>query len=487
MPRKIPPLLSLALTILIRANGWRSKDVAAAAGITPSTLSAYETGEQTLTRERLDELAEAMGAGPDKVVRAIVAAELVHPVAPPPVSPVDPTGEEHRVLGLAKAMALAELADLLDAMFLAELRKERTNRDLAAAEELWVHLEPYSSADRRTLVAGGPEYQTWALSFLLCDNSEKAAPRSAKEALELAELAVHVARHVPDLSAFQPRLEGWAEHFLANALRVSSRPREANGPLARGEQLWQAGSDPAGLLDEGRLLDLKASIVRAHRRFEEALALHDQALEIARPDQKGVILLNKGFTLEVKGDYEAALAVLEQAEKSIDGERQPRLLFGQRFNRAAALCRLGRAAEAAPIVVEVRELGERLGNDLDLVRTLWLEALVLAGTGRLEDAVAILEQVRRLFANRGLAFPFALANLDLALLYREQGRLAEVCEMAAEMLKIFEAQSVHREALAAVVLFRETATKGEVTVELVRRLQDYLKQAQYDPELRFKS
>jgi tetratricopeptide (TPR) repeat protein len=485
MPRKIPPLLSLALTILIRASGWRSKDVAAAAGITPSTLSAYETGDQNLTRERLDELAEAMGLGPAKVVRAILAAELVHPIAPPPASPVDPTEEEHRALGLVKAMALSELADLLDATFFAEVRRERTRRDLAAAEELWAQLETYSPADRRTLVAGGPEFQTWALSFLLCDKSEKAAPRSAKLALELAELASHVARHVPDLGAFQPRLEGYAEHFVANALRVASRPREADRPLACGEQLWLAGSDQAGLLDGGRLLDLKASIVRAHRRFEEALALHVQALEVGRPERKGHFLLNKSATLEVMGDYEASLAVLEQAGQSIDGERQPRLLFGQRFNWAAVLCRLGRAAEAAPILVQVRELCERLGNDLDLIRTLWLEALVLAGTGQVADAVAALERVRRDFADRHLAFPFALANLDLALLYRDQGRLPEVCELAGEMLKIFQTAVVHREALAAVVLFREAAEKGDVTVRLVRRLQDYLKQAQQDPELRF--
>ena len=487
MPRKIPPLLSLALTILLRSNGWKSKDAAAAAGITRSTLSAYETGELTLTRERLDELAEAIGLGPDQVVRAIVAAELVHPVPPPPASPVDPTRDERRVLGLAKALGLAELADLLDATLLAEVRQERTRRDLAAAEGLWPRLETFSPADRRTLVAGGPEFQTWALSFLLCEKSEKAAPRSAKEALELATLASHVARHVPDVGGFQPRLEGYAEHFVANALRVGSKPRQADRPLARGEQLWHAGSDPAGLLDEGRLLDLKASLRRDQRRFEEALALHDQALEIARLERTGHFLLNKSATYEENGDYEASLAVLEQAGRAIDAERQPRLLFGQRFNRAAVLCRLGRAAEAAPIVVKVRELGERLRNDLDLIRILWLEALVLAGTGRLEEAVAALEQVRRDFADRELPFFFALVSLDLAGLYRDQGRLGEVYGLAGEMLKIFETQGVHREALAAVILFRDAAERREVSLEMVRRLQDYLKQAQRDPELRFES
>lgn len=411
---------------------------------------------------------------------------MVHPVPPPPASPVDPAEEDRRVLGVFKAMALAELRDLLEATMLAEVRRERARRDLAAAEELWTLLSPFSPADRRTLVAGGPEYQTWALSVLLCDKSEKAAPRSTMEALDLAGLARHAAGHVPDLGAFQPRLEGYTEHFLANAFRVANDLHAADLHLACGEKLWHSGSDPAGLLDEGRLLDLKASLARAHRRFEEAIALHDQALKIARPERKGHFLLSKSATLEVQGDHEDALSVLEQAGGWIDGERQPRLLWVWHFNRAAALCRLGRAAEAAPLVVEVRELAGRLGNELDLIRTLWLEALVLAGTGRLTEAIAALEQVRRAFADLKLPFVFALASLDLALLYLEdQGRLAEVGRLAVEMLEIFKAAGVHREALAAISLFREAVRKGEVTLERVRRLQDYLKQAQHDPELRF--
>jgi hypothetical protein len=52
-------------------------------------------------------------------------------------------------------------------------------------------------------------------------------------------------------------------------------------------------------------------------------------------------------------------------------------------------------------------------------------------------------------------------------------------------LKIFQAQQVHREALAAVILFREAAEKEAVTVDLIRRIQDYLGKARHDPKLRF--
>jgi tetratricopeptide (TPR) repeat protein len=233
------------------------------------------------------------------------------------------------------------------------------------------------------------------------------------------------------------------------------------------------------------VLDLEASLRRAQRHFTEALKLHDEALVIAQPEQRGAILLNKAYTLEEKGDYEASIELLERAASSIDRERQARLFFGMRFNLAGNLVRLRRVEEAAPIVQEVRDLAEQLQNDLDRIRTSWLEAQLLAALGCWEEAAVALEQVRRDFDARRMPFDFGLSSLDLALVYREQGRLIEVQRLAAEMLRIFEATRVHREALAAVILFRDAAEKGEITIDLVKKLQDYLKKARTNPKLQF--
>jgi hypothetical protein len=114
-----------------------------------------------------------------------------------------------------------------------------------------------------------------------------------------------------------------------------------------------------------------------------------------------------------------------------------------------------------------------------------LEGNVLAGLGRREEALDALVQVRRDFADRPLPFDHALASLDLALLLLEEGRLAEVQELAVEMLNIFYMLQVQREATAALLLFRDATANGTVSVELVRRLQDYLSKARTNPELRF--
>lgn len=57
--------------------------------------------------------------------------------------------------------------------------------------------------------------------------------------------------------------------------------------------------------------------------------------------------------------------------------------------------------------------------------------------------------------------------------------------MAAEMVKIFQAQKVHREAQAAMRLFQQAAAREQATIELVGRLAEYLRRARYEAGLRF--
>jgi tetratricopeptide (TPR) repeat protein len=135
----------------------------------------------------------------------------------------------------------------------------------------------------------------------------------------------------------------------------------------------------------------------------------------------------------------------------------------------------------------VRELAEQLRNGLDLVRTRWLEGNVRAGLGHHDEAVGCLNQVRSDFEQHKLPFDYALASLDLALVYQRQGRPAEVRELAEEMLEIFRAFGVDREAIAALILFRDAAQKEAITVDLVKRLQDYLEKARVNPKLRFEA
>jgi len=485
IPRKIPTLLGFALDHLIRAHGWTSKELASRAGVAPSTISAYIWGEG-LERDRLEELAGMMELGPAEVERAVLAARLALPPEPAPWTPVDPTEEERRIAEKAAAMAGSETMDLVLEVRLREIREENKRRDLEQGRELARQLKTYSASDQRDLIEGAPDFQHWGLAAVLCADSEAMAPRSPGKALELAERALFVAQHVPGTEAFRRRLEAWCTGFVGNAQRViGSNLPEAGRTFDRAQRLWSEGKDPAGLFSEAHLFDLEASLRRAQRLFPLARKLHDDALAIARPSEIGVILLNKAFTCQHEGEHEEALQLLRQAAQVIDAERQPRLRCVLLFNQASNLLLLDRAEEAAPVVVEVRTLAERLRNDIDLVRTLWLEGNCAAALGHREKALDDLEQVRREFEARILPFDYALASLDLALLYRREGRFPEIETVADEVLSMFKAQQVHREALGAVMLFQEAAQNEQVTAGLLRRLQAYLSKAESNRELHF--
>ena len=125
------------------------------------------------------------------------------------------------------------------------------------------------------------------------------------------------------------------------------------------------------------------------------------------------------------------------------------------------------------------------GNELDLIRALWVEGGVAAGLGRREQALAALGQVRRYFNAHRIAYDAALASLELAILYLEEGRAGEVKRLAEEMYWIFKDQGVRQETSAALRLFYEAARKEEATAELARRLVEFLTKARHNPALRF--
>jgi len=484
-----------ALIAFVRwLRGWRQNRLAREARLDPSRISRYESGEDVPHPATLDRILAAGGLRFPlvaavrsfiRLIRRALGSELVEPRSPGPER--RPRDVQRAVWGIVeRAIALARLElKLLWSLRANDTPAPPTAADRAQVEDLLGRLKRFTARRRQALIEESPAFQNWLLCVRLCDESEKAAAHSAPGALEWATLACEVARRVPGPDAWRSRLQGFAEPFRASALRVANEYQAAQETFVRGRRLWKEGRDDAGLLDPSRPLDLEASLCRDQRRFNDALKLHDQALEVAGPDQKGIILLNKAYTLEEKGDYEASLEVLQQAACEIDEQRQPRLLFGVRFNFAGNLVRLSRAQEAIPIVAEVRELAERLRNDLDLVRTQWLEGNAVAGLGRRDEAIVALDQVRHDFVERKLPFDHALASLDLAQVYLKEARLADVQELAAEMVEIFQALNVQREATAALILFRDAAGKEAVTEDLLQRLQEYLKKARINPKLRF--
>jgi tetratricopeptide (TPR) repeat protein len=299
---------------------------------------------------------------------------------------------------------------------------------------------------------------------------------------------LRVAERCPGSQAWRWRLEGYAWFHVCNARRVNNDLPGAEVALATAKKLWEAGApgDP-GLLAEAVVLALEASLRYDQRRFSEALRRINDALSADRGEIPGKLLLIKAQLLEALGDTESSTEVLRQALLYVEEEREPRTALGIRFQFLANLCRENRAAEAAPGLETVRALAERLGQEMDLVRVVWLGGKIAAGLHQAEEAEEAFEQARRQFASSELAFEYALVSLDLALLWLDQNRTAQVRALAEEMAWIFRAQGINREALAALRIFCDAARRDAASLELARSVVRFLHRAQHDPELRFEA
>ncbi|HEY2292497.1 MAG TPA: helix-turn-helix domain-containing protein [Thermoanaerobaculia bacterium] len=486
MPHAVLPDLSIVLTFLRQGQGWSQAALGEAAGISPNLISDYERGVKTLHRERLEHLIAYLGLPPEAIdaTLATLAANRAAARAPRD-SPDAPSQTARRVeafaLRFSAAMTSFTRATLLELTVEGEAFHARERAGL-----LWDRLKRHTPAERRSLVQKGRKYRTWALCERIAAESIRKAPNHPREALELAELALLVAERLPGERTWSLRLQGYAWAHVSNARRVCNDLPGAEEAMVRARKLWEAGEpgDP-GLLNRAWLPWIEAVLRRGQRRFPEALKRIEEALMLDAGELRSEILITKANIQDALGNPAASTATLSQAIPLIDSRRESRLAFGVRLNLLVDLCQLEQFREAELQLPEVRVLAERLGEELDLTRVLWVEGRVAVGLGRIGESLSIFEQVRGVFRRRELAFDYGLVSLELSVLFLEEGRIADVRALAEEMLQIFRTQRIEREALAALRLFCDAARRETATVELARRLVRFLHRAQHDPELRF--
>jgi transcriptional regulator with XRE-family HTH domain len=410
------PRFAVALTCLRVALGWSQGELAAALGISSNLISDYERGHKPLSRERLEQLAATLGLPRDAVDDVLAWVDKVWVKAGTAVYPGAPgeaQAERWRLEAVVQALARAtsEAGRPLFALLSVEMRALAERQGVKGS---WARLLRRPPAERRALVRKSRELRSWALCELVCAESVKAAPHSAELALEHAGLAVEIARVATCEDLFRRRLQGYAEAHLANAHRVHGNLRIADETFGRARALWKAGApgDP-GLLNEARVLGMEASLRNLQQQIGAALDLLDQALAVDRNGEARFLLIVRALVLENAGEFEESIAALRRAAPLIDGREEPRSLFCLRFNLLGNLCHLRRFDEAQELLLDVRASAERLGQDLDLLRTLWLEGRVATGLGHRKEAIAILKHVSLEFAKRNISHDAALASMEV--------------------------------------------------------------------------
>ena len=143
-------------------------------------------------------------------------------------------------------------------------------------------------------------------------------------------------------------------------------------------------------------------------------------------------LLSLGLLCYDRQEYGQALDVFKVLLQIVQPEAEPRLYCYAHHNLTLTLCEIGDYTAAEDNLSAGRRL---YGEHPDLYtqsRLTWLEGKIAAGLGRLGEAEAAFAAIRQEFLAEGNAYDAAMASLDLALVYRKQGRAAELRELEEE-------------------------------------------------------
>lgn len=366
-----------------------------------------------------------------------------------------------------------------------QARVPQLERERQRAEQGAASLLELPAADRLPAVQDDPQrYRGPALAQRLIAASLSRLPADAQGACNLAQLATAVLHQTPP-GAHVTALYARALAHMANALKAQGRLQEADAHFRHARFVLRFEKDGDPLLS-AELDELEGSLRRHQRRLDEARHLLRQAVEAYRMQRQHVeaarALLSLGMVHREADELEAGLEVTRQALELIRPEEEPRLCLVAWHNLADGLCDQGRCEQAAQILETHRALYERFPDPWTQLRLAWLEARIAQGLGDEAGAERRFLEIRQGFLERGNRFDAALAALELAALYLEQGRDAELQGLAAELVGVFQEHEVHREALAALLLFESAVSRRTLTKELIRSLARTLEQAHLSPE-----
>jgi|CXWL01.1.fsa_nt_gi tetratricopeptide (TPR) repeat protein len=392
-------------------------------------------------------------------VKSIHDWQLAGGVGEPPPKPGElgpPTAEER-----ARAeKAIAPLAGLARKARLAAVRRSRsTLRGRAVVEALL--------AAARAALPGAPEdSKRWAECALWA-----ARDTAGQNAAEDRALAAQEAR-------------AWG--YVANVERI-----RADFPAA------ERAFDVASLLLEmahvtelrpfAELRNLYASFCRARREFDAAVEMLEGAALLYDRLGDGAeslrALVKLTSVLNTAQRWAESSAVVERLDTALGPDLDASLHLGNFQNGVVALLELGETRGAKARFLAGQAIYLEFPDAYTQGRRHYLLGRLAQAEGLRPEAEAAFRESQRILLDAGDAFSAAVAALDLAILYLDEGRWPEVRELTAAMLAVFASLGIHREAHAAWRLFLAAVERQEANIDAARRLSRFLEHARHDPAL----
>jgi len=364
------------------------------------------------------------------------------------------------------------------------------SRERSEATALLAELTPHAMERWRLLVRNSQRFHTWSFCDLLLRRGHERSLDDAALGEDLGSLGLELTDYLEAERYGHERIEDLrarACSYLGNARRLRFNLRGAEEAFGRaGSHLRRGTGEP---MERAQFLDLRASLLRAQGRFENALSALRRVvtiyLEAGEKHRAGRALVKMSTVHHAMAEPEKSTAVLNQALGLIDSDREPRLMLCAWHNLIDDCVETGHFMEAQRLLAKVRPLYEKFPQPSWQNPRRWVEGKIALGLGRLELAEKHLLVARNGFLASGAAYDTAVISLDLASLYADQGRTPELKRLVEEMVPIFSSQQIHREVLAALAVWKAAVEAERSCLDMVIGLSAYVKRARYKPTLRF--
>lgn len=233
-----PDVLRYIVNFLRFHSRLTLSELGMAAGVDPTEVSDYETGQLVPSEETLRQTAKAAG----------IDWSLVVHLRQFYVSLLSVASRNAKIHGEPLDLKIFEPALLAVAPYVLEL--DALEPDEPTAEDghreaslIWENLGKHPIPFRRRLIELSPDSVNWALAVRICEASRDAATLESGEALELAELALSIAERAPGKEGWRSRLQGYCWAHIANARRVAADHVGADEAFSRAWDLWREGAD----------------------------------------------------------------------------------------------------------------------------------------------------------------------------------------------------------------------------------------------------
>jgi tetratricopeptide (TPR) repeat protein len=349
----------------------------------------------------------------------------------------------------------------------------------------WAQLEPLNPQLRFVRVESDNRFHTFGLYDRLLEASRWYRRTEPVEAVDIIRLAILVAERLDPVTLGEERaadLKAAAWAALGNAKRIAEDFEGARRAFNEAWRILDGGTgDPT---EKARLISLEASYMKDIGEFEVAETSLEEALQLYRKvrdtHEQGRVLLKMG---EIIGHLnpERGLAHIQNALALFEREREPLLEICAQHALAWFLNDNGQPEQALAVLERARPLYRQFRDDLIQLRMHWLEGRIAYRLGEYEEAESIFAQLWEELRARNLNQEVVLVTIDLAQVLASKGEPERAAQLAAECYSIMKNWGLHKDALAAWLVFQEALSQERGIREIFGRAGEYYRRHWFLP------